>query len=60
MVKINKHLRNTANIEYIVIYWIYITNNDLVWFDTSKSCLPSRRANVDGRDKKTENRKTEN
>lgn len=59
MVKINKHLRNTANIEYIVIYWIYITNNDLFWFDTSKSCLPSRRAmSMDGtRKQKTEKQK---
>lgn len=54
MVKINKHLRNTANIEYIV-NTEFITNSDLL-IDTSKSCLPSR-GNVDGQDK---NRKQKN
>lgn len=60
MVKINKHLRNTANIEYIVIYWIYINKQwrILIWYLEILFAQPQ--GNVDGRDKKTENRKTEN
>lgn len=59
MVKINKHLRNTANIEsYNHILSLY-NKQWRIWFDTSKSCLPSRRAmSMDGtRKQKTEKQK---